>query len=212
MSLHNTPPMPLPMLPCEEIGRHPGFRHLSRLPAADHDIRYAGTHNFCGRSLYGALDCAWLREEAAQGLERAARWLQAHRPGYRLLVLDALRPHRVQEAIWRDVVGTPMATYFADPQRGSIHSYGMAVDITLLDPQGRECDMGSGFDEMHERSHPVLETRHLARGVLSAAQLTERGWLYEAMAAGGFRGIDTEWWHFDHGDRDQVRREMQRVY
>lgn len=200
------------MLRCEEVAQRSDFRHLSRIEAVAHDIRYAGADNFAGRSLYNGLDCAWLREPAARGLEQAAAWLTAHRPGYRLLVLDALRPQRVQEAIWRDVSGTPMAAYFADPQRGSIHSFGMAVDITLLDPQGRECDMGSGYDEMNEKSHPALETRLLARGLLTAAQLTERGWLYEAMAAGGFMGISTEWWHFDHGDREHVRREMQRVY
>ena len=129
----------------------------------------------------------------------------------RLLVLDALRPQRVQEAIWRDVAGTPMAPYFADPVIGSIHSHGMAVDVTLVDAGGREADMGSGYDEMTPASHPALHDEHLARGVLSPAQVAERGWLHDAMAQGGFAGIDTEWWHFDHGDRDAVRRALPRV-
>ena len=200
------------MLRCEDIPTTAGFRHLSQVRGISYDIRYAGTSNFAGRVLYRGLDCAWLREPAAQGLEQASAWLAQHRPGYRLLVLDALRPQRIQEAIWAEVGDTPMAAYFAEPSRGSIHSFGMAVDITLLDPHGMECDMGSGFDEMSERSHPSLETRHIALGVLTAAQLTERGWLYAAMAHGGFKGIATEWWHFDHGDRERVRQEMQRVY
>ena len=199
------------MIACEDIPGHPDFRALQGIAGVLVDIRYAGPHNFSGRQLYGTLDCAWLREPAAAGLARAAAWLSRKRPGYRILVLDALRPQRVQEAIWQDIGHTPMARYFADPARGSIHSYGMAVDVTLVDPQGRECDMGSGFDEMSERSHPEFETRHLALGLLSAAQLTERGWLYAAMAEGGFHGIATEWWHFDHGDREQVRRELPRV-
>lgn len=177
----------------------------------EHDLRYAGSNNFAGRPWYQGIDGAWLRREAADGLAAAAGWLARHRPGYRLRVLDALRPHRVQQAIWREVAGTPMAPYFSDPAIGSIHSYGMAVDLTLVDPLGRECDMGAAFDEMSERSHPALETRHLALGVLSAAQLVERGWLYAAMAEGGFHGIATEWWHFDHGDRHRVRRELERV-
>ena len=196
---------------CEAVGRHADFVHLSSIPGIAVDIRYAGTRNFAGRNLYGGLDCAWLRRPAAMGLARAAQWLALQRPGHRLLVLDALRPQRVQEAIWADVRDTPMAAYFAEPVRGSIHSFGMAVDVTMLDPQGRECDMGSGYDEMNLRSHPALETRHLALGVLRAEHLVERGWLYAAMAEGGFVGIATEWWHFDHGDREQVRREMQRV-
>lgn len=200
------------MIPCEAVPGHPEFRPLAGLRGVEHDLRYAGSDNFAGRPLYVGIDGAWLRRDAADGLEAAAAWLARRRPGYRLRVLDALRPHRVQEAIWRDVAGTPMAPYFADPAIGSIHSYGMAVDLTVLDPLGRECDMGAGFDEMNERSHPVLEAQHLALGVLSAAQLTERGWLYAAMAAGGFQGIGTEWWHFDHGDRHRVRQELERVY
>lgn len=204
-------PSAMPTLRCENIPAHADFVHLPSLPGIALDIRYAGTANFSGRCLYTDLDCAWLRQPAAQGLMLAAQFLREHRPGYRILVLDALRPQRVQEAIWREVQGTPMAAYFADPARGSIHSFGMAVDVTLLDPQGRECDMGSGYDEMNRRSHPLLETQHLALGVLRAEHLVERGWLYAAMARGGFQGIATEWWHFDHGDREQVRREMQRV-
>lgn len=200
------------MIACEEIAGHPDFRPLTALDRVAHDLRYAGTNNFAGRQLYHGIDCAWLRAEAADGLMAAADWLARERPGHRLLVLDALRPQRVQEAIWADVVGTPMADYFAEPVLGSIHSFGMAVDVTLLDADGRELDMGSGFDEMHHRSHPALDAEHLALGVLSAAQVAARGLLYAAMGRGGFRGIDTEWWHFDHGDRVAVRRELPRVY
>jgi D-alanyl-D-alanine dipeptidase len=198
-------------IPCESVPTHPDFVHLSTLPGIAVDIRYAGTHNFSGRRLYTNMDCAWLRRPAADGLVRAAGWLAEHRPGFGLLVLDALRPQRVQEAIWADVQDTPMAAYFAEPVRGSIHSFGMAVDVTLIDPKGRECDLGSGYDEMVELSHPALEARHLALGLLTSEQLVHRGWLYAAMAEGGFKGIATEWWHFDHGDREQVRREMKRV-
>jgi D-alanyl-D-alanine dipeptidase len=199
------------MLRVEDISNHPQFRRLASLQGVPHDLRYAGTNNFAGINLYGKLDCAWLRVEAAAGLEASAQWLAEQRPGWRILVLDALRPQRVQEAIWDDVVGTGMEHYFAHPQRGSIHSYGMAVDVTLLDPQGREADMGSGFDEMTPASHPALHAQHLASGVLSPAQVAERDWLHRAMAHGGFHGIPNEWWHFDHGDREQVRRELQRV-
>lgn len=200
------------MIACEDIAAHPAFRSLAELRAVAHDLRYAGSNNFAGRQLYTDLDCAWLRCEAADGLMNAADWLARERPGHRLLVLDALRPQRVQEAIWADVVGTPMADYFAEPVQGSIHSFGMAVDVTLLDAEGRELDMGSGFDEMHHRSHPALDAEHLALGVLNPAQVAARGLLYAAMSRGGFRGISTEWWHFDHGDRVAVRRELPRVY
>lgn len=200
-----------PPIRCEDIGAHPDFRPLRSLQGVSHDLRYAGTDNFAGRVLYRGLDCAWLRREAAAGLEAAAAWLDQARPGFRLLVLDALRPQRVQQSIWADVAGTLAQAYFADPARGSIHTFGMAVDVTLLDGRGRERDMGSGYDEMSLRSHPELDAEHLALGALSAAQVAERGWLRAAMARGGFRTIATEWWHFDFGDREAVRRELPRV-
>ena len=196
----------------EDIAADPAFRHLSSLSDVPFDLRYVGSNNFAGRSLYGRLDCAWLRREAAAGLEAAAAWLHAQRPGWRLLVLDALRPQRVQEAIWVDVAGTPAQEYFANPERGSIHSYGMAVDVTLLLPSGQETDMGSGFDEMTLASHPALHAQHLARGVLTPAHVADRECLLNAMQHGGYAGIPNEWWHFDHGDRDHVRRTLPRIY
>ena len=200
------------MIRVEDIASEAGFRQLASLRGVAMDLRYAGTNNFAGVNLYGRLDCAWLRAEAAVGLQAAAAWLALQRPGWRILVLDALRPQRVQEVIWNDVVGTPGEHYFANPQRGSIHSFGMAVDVTLLDPAGAEADMGSGFDEMAPASHPALHSEHLASGVLSTAQVAQRDCLRAAMEHGGFHGIASEWWHFDHGDREQVRRELPRVW
>lgn len=199
------------MIRVEDVPHDGRFCPLAAIAGVDFDLRYAGCDNFAGRVLYAGIDCAWLRREAADGLAAAAAWLAAERPGWRLLVLDALRPQRVQEAIWADVVGTPAAAYFADPAQGSIHSFGRAVDVTLRGPDGRLADMGSGYDEMTPASHPLLHAEHLALGVLSAAQLVERGWLHAAMTRGGFQGIGTEWWHFDHGDRDAVRRDGSRV-
>ncbi len=206
LALHAVPPVPV-----EAIGSHPMFRPLASLRGVLHDLRYASRNNFAGVELYRGMDCAWLRREAAEGLEAAAEALAAERPGWRIVVLDALRPQRVQEAIWADVEGTPMAQYFAHPVRGSIHSFGMAVDVTLLDPQGRETDMGSGFDEMTLASHPALHAQHVQSGVLTLAQVAERECLARVMARGGFHGIATEWWHFDHGDRERVRHEWPRV-
>jgi D-alanyl-D-alanine dipeptidase len=196
----------------EDIATHPDFRPLGGLQhGIAVDLRYATADNFVGHPVYAGIDCAWLRREAAAALEQAAAWLQARRPGYRLLVLDALRPQRVQQRLWDELQGTPLTMYLAHPERGSIHSFGMAVDLTLLDPAGREVDMGSGFDEMTLASHPDHEAEHLALGALTPQHLVERGWLRAAMREAGFHGIATEWWHFDFGDRVAVRRDLPRV-
>ncbi|MBA2675686.1 M15 family metallopeptidase [Ramlibacter sp.] len=196
---------------CEDIASSPEFRHLSRLAGVAAELRYAGVNNFVGRDLYGSLDCAWLHHLAATGLERAAAMLALEAPGHRLLVLDALRPHRVQLQLWDHLDGTDLRQYVADPARGSIHSFGMALDATLIDAQGRELDMGSGFDEMTELSHPRLEAQHLATGALTPAQHRNRLLLRRVMVHSGFNGIDNEWWHFDMLDRQHVRQHFTRV-
>lgn len=196
---------------CEDIAGHPDFRALSDIPGLQVDLRYATEDNFVGRNVYGTLGCAWVHRRAAAALERAVAWLQMNAPGLRLKVLDALRPHRVQVLLWDHLEGTELRQYVADPALGSIHSFGMAVDLTLEDAQGRELDMGAGFDEMTERSHPVKEAEHLACGRLTPQQVHHRELLRGAMRAGGFRGVDNEWWHFDLGDRAEVRSTFVRV-
>jgi len=196
---------------CEDIASHPDFRRLGSIAAIAVDLRYAGVRNFVGRDLYAALDCAWLHRLAAEGLERAAALLAQQAPGHRLLVLDALRPHRVQVQLWDYLDGTGLRQYVADPARGSIHSFGMALDATIIDAQGRELDMGTGFDEMVELSHPQLEARHLAAGTLAPAQLRNRELLRGVLNEAGFNGIANEWWHFDMLDRQHVRDTFVRV-
>lgn len=196
---------------CEDIASHSRFRRLSTIDGIAVDLRYAGSRNFVGHDLYGTLDCAWLHRDAAAGLERAVARLAQTAPGHRVLVLDAVRPHRVQVELWDFLEGTGLRQYVADPARGSIHSFGMALDATLLDDQGRELDMGTGYDAMTELSHPRLEARHLASGQLTAEQHRHRELLRDALHAGGFRGIDNEWWHFEMGDRQEIRASFLRV-
>ncbi|WP_229507828.1 M15 family metallopeptidase [Massilia sp. Dwa41.01b] len=138
-------------------------------------------------------------------------WLVVQAPGHTLLVLDALRPQRVQQQLWDALEGTGLQMYLANPARGSIHSYGMALDVTILDPHGAELDMGTGFDDMTDVSHPAREEAFLASGQLHASHVANRRLLRGAMLAAGFSGITTEWWHFDCGDRERVRATFRRV-
>ena len=200
-----------PTISIDALGSSPDFRALGTLPQVCVDLRYASTRNLLGHDLYNPHDCAWLHAEAAAALELSAQWLQAHHPELRLCVLDAARPHRVQELFWTHVQGTPMERYFANPARRSIHSFGMAVDLTLLDAQGRELDMGTGFDDTTELSHPALEDQLAAQGLLRSEHLRHRALLRHAMQHGGWQGIANEWWHFDFGDRETVRTRYQLI-
>jgi D-alanyl-D-alanine dipeptidase len=196
---------------CEQIAASAQFRHLSSIAGIGVELRYATPDNFAGRDLYSPFDCAWLHRDAAAALEQVVAWLAAQRPDCSVLVLDALRPQRVQQQLWAALAGTELQMYLAEPTRGSIHSFGMALDITLRDGDGRELDMGTGFDDLSELSHPALEARFLASGALTAAQVANRALLRAAMTQAGFHGIHSEWWHFDCGDRALVRQNFQRV-
>lgn len=191
------------------------FRSLRSLPAVQLDLRYASPHNLLGRDLYSPHDCAWLHVQAADALERAADWLAREQPALQLCVLDAARPQRVQELFWAHVRGTPMQPYFAAPDPGSIHSFGMAVDLTLVDAQGpglgRELNMGTPFDDTSELSHPALEDQHADAGHLSAEHLANRRLLRAAMQHAAWQALSTEWWHFDFGDRMTVSRRYRRI-
>ncbi len=198
-------------LRCEDVPGRPDYRPLAAIPGVRVELRYATPDNFVGRDLYSPLDCAWLHADAAAALRTSAGWLAAAQPEFSLLVLDALRPQRVQEQLWASLQGTNLLEYLADPARGSIHSFGMAVDVTLVDAAGDELEMGTAFDDMSERSHPVLEESLLARRVLTAGAIENRCLLRAAMSHGGWRGINSEWWHFDCGDRERVRAEYVRI-
>ena len=198
-------------LSIEAVPGHADFRALRDVRGIRVDLRYASVDNFLAADLYAPFDCAWIHREAAERLEAAATWLRARRRDRHLLVLDALRPQRVQQRLWDSLEGTDLQAYLADPARGSIHSFGMAVDVTLVDSGGSEVDMGTPFDDMSERSQPVLEQALLASGELEQAQVDNRKLLRMAMDQGGWRGISREWWHFDGGDRERIRAEYLRI-
>jgi D-alanyl-D-alanine dipeptidase len=196
---------------CEEVPGHPDFVGLGDIEGIAVDLRYASSDNFFGKDLYAFLDCAWLHRDAASALQAAAAELKAVRPDLQLLVLDAMRPQRVQQMLWDVLHGTDLRQYVGSPERGSVHSFGMALDITLADADGLELDMGSHFDEMSERSHPDLETQLLAQGVLTRQHVAQRELLRSVMFHAGFSGISNEWWHFDCGEPNSIRTRYSRI-
>jgi D-alanyl-D-alanine dipeptidase len=148
------------------------------------DLAYARADNLTGKSIYAGNRCL-LHRAAEPGLLRAAA--MAALCGLRLKVLDAYRPQQAQERLWRCL---PDPEYVAEAGRGSNHTRGVALDVTLVDPQGEELDMGTGFDAMAEPAH------HLASGLPPAAS-RNRFVLVGIMAMAGFRALESEWWHYE---------------
>lgn len=195
----------------EDLRAHADFVSLRDVKGIVIDLRYAGNNNFVGRSLYGDHDYAWLHRDAARGLRNAVSYLQMHQPALRFLVLDALRPHRVQKMMWDALSGSPLQRYFADPAKGSIHSFGMALDLSLIDDAGREIDMGTGFDSFAAESHPEYEAEFMRQGKLTAQHISHRSILRSALFHAGFQGIQSEWWHFNFGDPEDIRKTHARI-
>lgn len=179
---------------CREHGE---FRTLSGLPFLRLDLRYASDQNFCGRNLYQGEQEAWLHREATEALERSAHALAIKRPGFRFRIYDAVRPLSVQAELFAAVAGTPRQAYVADPDQGSGHNYGLAVDLGLEDAEGVEQDLGTPFDTFDALAQPQLEQSFFMQGRLNGTQLELRRTLRSCMARGGFAQHAMEWWHFD---------------
>lgn len=169
------------------------------------DLKYSSPNNFVRQDVYGDLDKCFLQKEAAAKLAVAQGKLTELKPGWRLLVFDGARPRRVQARFFAIVKGTPQQQYVADPARGSIHNYGAAVDLTIVDADGRELDMGTPFDFFGDLAQPRLEAEFLAQGKLAREQLDNRLLLRSVMTSAGFLPISNEWWHFDAFPPKEVR-------
>ena len=190
---------------------HPDFVNLAGLAEVRVRLRYGTRDNFLGTDLYGGKVQPLLHREAAGRLREAGGFLAMERPGVRLLVWDALRPHSVQQVLWDRVAGTPREKYVANPGRGSVHSFGFAVDLTAVGRDGRPLDMGTDFDDFRPLAEPARESEHLSLGLLSTTQVENRRLIRRAMLRAGFEPLSTEWWHFDALPAWAVRERHVRV-
>ena len=86
----------------------------------------------------------------------------------------------------------PNPMYVANPYtKGSIHSRGAAVDLTLVDERGCELDMGTPYDFFGRAAH--IDHTNLSKEVIENRKL-----LQEGLLKFGFLTIRTEWWHFSY--------------
>lgn len=148
------------------------------------DIRYATANNFTGKPIYENADC-FLHPDAALALTRAIKL--AGEIGHRFVIFDAFRPHAAQWALWNH---TPDPEFLSHPETGSLpHCRGVAVDLNLLDANGKELDMGTGFDEFSPKSH------HGNIEISKRAQ-QNRFTLMGIMTSAGWDFYRNEWWHY----------------
>jgi D-alanyl-D-alanine dipeptidase len=149
-----------------------------------YDMKYATDDNFLKSKVYDCAEC-YLRLKTVNALIEANNQFISR--GYRIKLFDCYRPLDIQKQMWEIV---PNPKYVADPQKGSIHNRGGAVDITLVDIEGKELDMGTSFDyfgieashNYNNLSETVKENRKLLRHVMTTAN---------------FNPFESEWWHYN---------------
>ena len=166
---------------------------------------YATFDNFTGHNLYCDIQRAFLHKDAVKKLKWAVALLKRREPGYKFILFDAARPNHAQEMMRAAVRGTPWQHFVSSPAKGSIHAYGMAVDIGLLDEKGTLVDMGLPYDSFAFYAGKSGEKQALEQGLLTATQIKNRELLRSIMAQSGWISLSTEWWHFNAALGDTIR-------
>ncbi|MBR1853923.1 MAG: M15 family metallopeptidase [Lachnospiraceae bacterium] len=184
----------------------------------------------------------YVRKEVYEMLLQAAERLPN---GYRFRIWDTWRPFALQKelyevysqdiirdfnladcteeerkAVIRKFVSDPVADRDVPP----VHTTGGAVDLTILDENGRELPMGTAFDAFTDKTNTAYYEKislggDEGSGVNGESDGNDRGkaddrngrddreirenrrLLYHIMTEAGFTNLPSEWWHFDYGDR-----------
>ena len=158
------------------------------IPTAQVSMAYATNNNFTGIKLYPCNKC-FLRYKMAKLLQNIQQELQKQQLS--LKFFDCYRPYHVQAAMFEKF---PIEGYVANPQTGSIHNRGLAVDLTIVDKNGKELDMGTGFDDLSRKANHTYTN-------LPDTVLHNRLYLKNIMVKHGFLAIRSEWWHYNYKER-----------
>lgn len=174
---------------------------------------------------YGAKSPYCLRQGVVEALLQAQFLIEKRYPQWKIQIYDAYRPVGVQQFmvnhtfnslvkdlelqeeqlsaqqrqdLWSKVYRL-WAAPSLDHKMPPPHSTGAAVDVTIVNEQGKRLDMGGEFDELSERSHPDYYVSDQDGD--SQQYHFNRQLLYRAMTNAGFCRHPEEWWHFSLGDQ-----------
>lgn len=176
-------------------GQQSDFVRLKDLsPDFVYELKYATPDNFLKQAVYDCGEC-YLRKSTAEALVKANEAFK--QLGYRIKLFDCYRPLSVQKKMWKILPGTH---YVANPAKGSKHNRGAAVDLTLVDAQGKELNMGTPFDFFGKEAHHSY-TEH------SKEVLENRKLLKETLDKFHFKSIYSEWWHYEYRPEMQSKVE-----
>jgi len=158
-----------------------------------YDMKYSTEDNFLKAKVYDCAEC-FLRLKTVHALIAANK--EFMRDGLKIKLYDCYRPLSIQKKMW-EIVSNP--EYVADPKKGSIHNRGGAVDISLVNADGIELEMGTPFDFFG------IQAGHNYKK-LPVRVKANRQYLKSVMIKNGFNSFDSEWWHYNlkTGLKDKV--------
>ncbi|MGB0806499.1 MAG: M15 family metallopeptidase [Salibacteraceae bacterium] len=181
-----------------------GFVYLTDVvPNIIVDLRYLGEDNFVGKPVNGyKKEVVIITKPAALALKSIADTLEEMR--LKIKVFDAYRPqpavdHFVEWAM--DLSDTlTKHKYYPEVNKADLfrlnyiasrsgHSRGSTIDLTLVNENNVELDMGTSWDYFGSKSWPSDTT------VSKQAQIN-RKLLRDIMTSHGFEPYQEEWWHF----------------
>ena len=154
-------------------------------------VPYATDNNFCHQQLYSH-PFIYINRDAFENLQKASKL--AEEKGFKIRIWDAYRPFEVQAFMADKFPEHVEKGYVSHPSEGvATHVRGIAIDLTLVDKNGKELDMGTGFDDMSEQSH------HGSKAIQEKNKEAEknRKILAEIMEKSGFQIYENEWWHYN---------------
>jgi D-alanyl-D-alanine dipeptidase len=175
-------------------------------------LAYASDNNILRTRLYSDFSEAYLQKDAALKLAAAQSILKSISPNLSLMVHDAVRPQRVQQRCWEIARARKLQYLFMPPENISMHTYGVAVDVSLIDLATQaELDMGASWDKPGALAAPKREREMLRTGRLSRRQHANRLLLRKVMQEAGFTSISNEWWHFEACPRKVAQKKYRPV-
>lgn len=167
------------------------------IPNLEVALAYATIENFTQQTIYDFTD-AYLRYGTFQKLIKVCEELEAQNLALR--IWDAYRPISGQARLWE---ACPDPTYVSPPDTGKrTHCRGSAVDVTLIDLEGNELEMPSGFDDFSAKGD--RDYADCSETAAANARL-----LQDIMEKHGFKGYSGEWWHFTDQDTYPIAETFQ---
>lgn len=144
--------------------------------------------------------------------------------GYSFAIWDAWRPFALQKELFQEYtkeiteefhleelskeerdsfIGNYVANPIPDEILPPAHTTGGAVDLTIINSDSRELEMGCEFDAFSEKTRAGFFESQKAMSIPDWEKIRDnRRLLYNIMIESGFTNLPSEWWHYEYGDKN----------